>query len=115
MSENVFDFGPLLIGKNPELRNSDETVKRVNSSVFQISNNGKYDLQAFFTLRSSLPLEEGGTGEKSPFIIEPDNMELRIDETKHLTVYAFPDQAKMYKDEVICLLRDNPNPIVFNV
>lgn len=91
MSENVFDFGPLLIGKDPEKRHVDEVVKRVNSSVLQISNNGKYDLQATFTLRSSLPVEEGGTGEKSPFILDPDNMELKIDETKNLTVYAFPD------------------------
>jgi hydrocephalus-inducing protein len=115
VSENAFDFGPLLIGKDSEKRNTDETVKRVNSSIFQISNNGKYDLHATFTLRSSLPLEEGGTGEKSPFILEPDTMDLKMDETKHLTVYAFPDQAKLYKDEVICLLKDNPNPVIFNV
>jgi len=44
VSENVFDFGPLLIRKDPEKRHTDETVKKVNSSVFQISNNGKYDL-----------------------------------------------------------------------
>ena len=80
-----------MIGKNPELRNTDENIKKVNSSVFQISNNGKYDLNATFTLRSSLPVEEGGTGEKSPFILEPDVMDLKTDETKNLTVYAFPD------------------------
>lgn len=34
VSENVFDFGPLLIGKDPEKRHTDETVKKVNSSVF---------------------------------------------------------------------------------
>lgn len=115
MSENLFDFGPLLIGKDPEKRNADELIKKVNSSVFQISNNGKYDLQATFTLRSSLPAEEGGPGEKSPFIIEPDTMDLKIDETKNLTVYSFPDQARPFKDEVICLLKDNPNPVIFNV
>jgi hydrocephalus-inducing protein len=62
-----------------------------------------------------LPVEEGGTGEKSPFILDPDFMELKIDETKNLTVYAFPEQAKLYKDEIICLLKDNPNPVIFNV
>ena len=104
-----------MIGKDPEKRNTDEVVKRVNSSVLQISNNGKYDVQATFTLKSSLPVEEGGTGEKSPFILDPDNMELKIDETKNLIVYAFPDQAKLYKDEVICLLKDNPNPVIFSI
>ena len=33
VSENTFDFGPLLIKKDPELRNSDETMRQVNSSM----------------------------------------------------------------------------------
>lgn len=33
VSENTFDFGPLLIGKDPEQRESDE-VKKVNSTFF---------------------------------------------------------------------------------
>jgi hydrocephalus-inducing protein len=115
VSENVFDFGPLLIGKDPEKRHTDEVVKKVNSSVFQISNNGKYDLNATFCLKSSLPTEEGGLGEKSPFILDPETMDLKVDETKHLTVYSFPHEAKPFKDEVICLLKDNPNPVIFNV
>ena len=72
-------------------------------------------MQATFTLRSSLPVEEGGTGEKSPFIIEPETMDLKVDETKDLTVFSFPDQAKLFKDEIICLLKDNPNPVIFSV
>jgi hypothetical protein len=42
-------------------------------------------------------------------------MELEVDETKHLTVFAFPELAKLYKDEIICLLQDNPNPTVFSI
>lgn len=34
VNENVFDFGPLLINKDPEKRHTDETVKKVNSYVF---------------------------------------------------------------------------------
>jgi len=33
VSENTFDFGPLLIKKDPERRASDATMARVNSSV----------------------------------------------------------------------------------
>jgi hydrocephalus-inducing protein len=91
VSENTFDFGPLLIKKDAESRATDEQVKMINSSVLQITNNGKYKVEAAFTLQSSLPLEEGGKGEKSPFILEPESMELEVDETKHLTVFAFPD------------------------
>jgi len=60
-----------LIGKDPEKRHTDETIKKVNSSVFQITNNGKFVVSGTFTLKSTLPVEEGGTGEKSPFILDP--------------------------------------------
>jgi len=75
-SEGVFDFGPLLIRKDPEKRN-DEIVKKMNGTFFQVTNNGRYKLDATFLLKSSLPLEErlhGDEGilpDKSPFIMEP--------------------------------------------
>jgi len=113
-SEGIFDFGPLLIGKNAETRH-EEKVKAVNGTFFQITNNGKYDVSLNFTLRSSLPPEEGGPNEKSPFIIEPAEATLKIDETLNLQVFAFPDEAKVYKDEVIVLIKDNPNPAILQV
>jgi len=82
-SENVFDFGPLLIGKDPEKRD-DEAVRRINGTFFQITNNGKYDLEANFVLKSTLPAEEGGPNEKSPFIIDPPEAKLKVDETLNL-------------------------------
>lgn len=91
VSENTFDFGPLLIKKDPELRHTDETMRQVNASVLQITNNGKYKVEVAFTPKSTLQADEGGSGEKSPFILEPESMELEVDETKHLTVFAFPD------------------------
>jgi len=90
VSENVFDFGPLLIKKDPELR-ADETIKKVNSSVLRITNDGEYPVEASFTLKSTLPADEGGIGEKSPFILEPESMSLAVRETKDLTVFAFPE------------------------
>jgi hydrocephalus-inducing protein len=75
-SEQVFDFGPLLIKKDPEKR-ADETVQKVNGTFFQITNNGKYKLDAQFILKSSLPVDERLPGDegiipdKSPFIMEP--------------------------------------------
>ena len=115
VSENVFDFGPLLIKKDPELRATDETLKKVNSSVLRITNDGEYPVEAAFTLKSTLPADEGGIGEKSPFILEPESMSLAVRETKDLAVFAFPEQARLYKDEIVCLLKDNPNPTIFNI
>ena len=50
-------------------------------------------------LKSSLPLEERLTGDegilpdKSPFIMEPQEMTLAVGETKNLNVFAFPQDA----------------------
>lgn len=92
VNENVFDFGPLLIGKDSEKREEEE-VKKVNGTFFQITNNGKYDLEASFVLKSTLPNEEGGPADKSPFIIEPAEAKLKVDETLNLQVFAFPEAA----------------------
>ena len=68
-----------------------------------------------FTLGSTLPVEDGGPATKSPFIIEPSEATLKIDETLNLQVFAFPEEAKLYKDEVIVLIKDNPNPTILNI
>lgn len=101
-SEGTFDFGPLLIKKDPEKRATD--IAKPNSTFFQITNNGKYKLDASFVLRSSLPGEErlpsdeGILPDKSPFIMDPEEMSLAVGETKNLNVYAFPQEAVEYKD-----------------
>ncbi len=41
LSENVFDFGPLLIGKNAEKKNEKEMLL-TNSTVIKLLNNGHY-------------------------------------------------------------------------
>lgn len=66
-------------------------------------------------LKSTLPSDEGGPSEKSPFIIEPSEAKLKVDETLNLQVFAFPEAAQLYKDEVICLIKDNPNPTILQI
>ena len=41
LSENTFDFGPLLIGKNSEKKN-EKDIMATNSAVFKLFNNGNY-------------------------------------------------------------------------
>ena len=66
-------------------------------------------------LKSSLPAEEGGPSETAPFILDPPNMVLKKEETKELTIWSFPEAAKTYKDEIVCLLKNNPNPSIFSI
>ena len=42
-------------------------------------------------------------------MIEPAEATLAIDETLQLRVFSFPDEAKLYKDEVVILVKDNPH------
>ena len=116
-NEGVFDFGPLLMKKDPEKRN-DELVAKVNGTFFQITNNGKYELDATFALKSTLSPDEGGPEGKSPFILDPNECHLAIEGKEaslNLKVFAFPDEAKEYTDEVIVLIKDNPNPVVIPI
>lgn len=69
-----------MIKKDAEKR-QDPKVQEVNSTIFQITNNGKYKVDAVFTLRSTLSVEEGGSEGKSPFIIEPSECSLNMEET----------------------------------
>ena len=72
-------------------------------------------MEASFVLKSTLPPEEGGPTDKLPFIIEPAEAKLKVDETLNLQVFAFPEEARLYKDEIICLIKDNPNPTILQV
>lgn len=116
-SEGAFDFGPLLIGKDPEKRNDEDDnsglLRKANSSQFRISNNSKYNIQVKFALESTLMSEE--TQPKSPFILEPELMDLKVEETQEFTVWSFPDEDKFYEDKVVALIKENPNPAIFNL
>jgi len=87
----------------------------VNSSIFQITNNGRFPVEGTFTLKSTLSPEEGGQEGKSPFLIEPSECTLAVEETLQLRVFAFPEEAKLYKDEVVMLIKDNPNPVIIPI
>lgn len=116
-NEGVFDFGPLLIGKDPEKRDPENENSKVlaeaNSSQYRITNNGKYDLQVKFALESTQVTDEPQP--KSPFILDPEIMELKVEETKNLTVWCFPEEDKLYEDKVVALIKDNPNPAIFKL
>ena len=86
-SESVFDFGPLLIGKNAEAKNED-SVKQMNSSVFRITNFGKYKCFLEFDLSSSINHSESPEYKQGIFMIEPYTMELNLEETGEIRVWA---------------------------
>jgi hypothetical protein len=110
LSESVFDFGPLLIGKKADDKNED-SVKQMNSSVFRITNAGKYKCFIEFDLSSTIHADNPEY-KKDVFLIEPNNFTLDMDETGEIRVWALPDQDQKFKDDLICMVKDNPTPMI---
>ena len=48
--------------------------------------------------------------QKTPFLLPKSSIEIKIGQTAELDVYAFPSKQTEYKDELICLIEDNPIP-----
>ncbi len=107
----MFDFGPLLIGKDFEKRHTDKC--KINAAELHISNAGNYALHVDFFLRSQS--EEFKSDNKSPFYFEPASMDIpvRNEEPFHLKMWALPDKPIDYKDCLICVIKDNPKPVLF--
>ena len=105
--EGKYEFGPLLIGKLPDKKNTD-SVKRTNSENFRITNGGLYPINIEFALRSCI-----GSDKKSVFLFEPESMKLALDETKEITVWAFPDSLGEFSDTLLALIEGNPKPVMF--
>ena len=75
--EKQFDFGPLLIGKDPS-KKEEENIKGMNSSTFRITNNGKFEADVKFYFASELKDEEDESSNreyinytKDIFLMEP--------------------------------------------
>ncbi|EGR29178.1 hypothetical protein IMG5_161280 [Ichthyophthirius multifiliis] len=109
-SENVFDFGPLLIGKNPE-KKIDPDIRKINSTTFRISNHGKYEANLTFSLISSIKTDQ--EYKKGIFFIEPQQMIIQQNDIpQELRVWAIPDAAQKFKDDIIIMIKDNPTPLI---
>jgi len=99
-----------LIGKKAEDKNED-SVKQMNSSVFRITNAGKYKCNIEFELSSTIHVDNPEY-KKDVFLIEPASMELNLDETGDIRVWALPDVDQKFRDDLICMIKDNPTPMI---
>ena len=112
VSEDKFDFGPLLIGKNEENK-QEEILKSKNSSVFRITNSGKYKAEVLFDLASNVI--QTGDYKKGIYTFEPESMDLEVDQTREVRVWCIPDEPKKFVDELICMVKGNPKPFIIDL
>ncbi|KAJ1491732.1 hypothetical protein T484DRAFT_1773430 [Baffinella frigidus] len=100
MSREMFEFGPLLVGKDKE---DYKTKYEENREKFRITNNGHFDMHLDFCFRNDT--------DGSVFVVEPEELDLAVDQTMDVTVFAFTEQEGEFKDQLVCNIRDNPEPV----
>ena len=100
MSREVFEFGPLLVGKEKEGYKEKYEENREN---FRITNNGQFDMHIDFCFRNDT--------EGKVWVVEPEELDLAVDQTQDVTVYAFTEEEGEFQDALICNIRDNPEPV----
>eukprot|EP00698_Gefionella_okellyi_P022526 TRINITY_DN7486_c0_g1_i1.p1 TRINITY_DN7486_c0_g1~~TRINITY_DN7486_c0_g1_i1.p1 ORF type:complete len:4186 (-),score=1237.39 TRINITY_DN7486_c0_g1_i1:99-12656(-) len=103
--DNVFDFGPLLMKK--ERKEYKQCPHPDNVERFRITNNGLYPCHIDFMFKSD--------ASQTTFLLDPPAMDLERDQTADLLVWAYPETAGEFKDAVICCVKDNPVPAVFDI
>ena len=72
VSEHCFDFGPSVIGKDPQQK---EQFNQSNSALFRISNHGKFDCEVSFALMSAV--KEDAEYSKNVFFFEPESLAIK--------------------------------------
>lgn len=132
INKGTFEFGPLLAGKPSEGWNEGKHPN--NCARMRITNNGHFDLHVEFKLKSAMPAEgeegkkvadkkgkkggdkKGGAADNSEIILlDPPEMDIKVDETQELYVYGFPKAVGPVEDAVMAIIADNPTPAEFPV
>ncbi|XP_039245118.1 hydrocephalus-inducing protein-like isoform X2 [Pipra filicauda] len=105
MSTKQFHFGPLLCGKSREWYKAQNCPS--NSEKLTILNDSPMEAEVHFSF------ENDSKGET--FLLDPPNMRLQPKEKKKLSIWAYPTSAGLLEDSLVCCIRDNPEPVVFQL
>jgi hydrocephalus-inducing protein len=126
-SLGVYDFGPLLAGRSPPARIPAEAEEgqpatpldayvRQHMESFRITNNSLFKANVKLCLGSSAEAADPKAfNEEFPFIVEPEELELEIDETQEISVSCFPTREGTYADKIVVTVEHNPEPVEFQL
>ena len=105
LSDEIFEFGPLLAGKNRE-RYRDGRYPE-NMETITILNNSPMEAHITFSYLSD--------PNATTFLLEPHSMVLKPGESQPLTMWAYPKTPGKYEDSLVCCIKENPEPVTFKV
>ena len=135
VSRNMFEFGPLLVGKDKTGRDAD--AMRTNGDCFRISNDGPFTAKVNFSFLEgragaasvAAGPTEGDEGAEAAaaaapaaksgkpsdvFVVEPAALELEPGETKELAVWAYPQAEGTVEATLRCTIEDSPEVVSFD-
>ena len=101
-SEGQFNFGPLLIIKDKQVRN-----KWAYHANIQLRNDGKFP--------SEITAELQVVGGKAGWALEGGTQTIAPNETGNITLHFNPTAVDVYKNRVTVYVKDNPEPMYLNI
>ncbi|RTG80866.1 hydrocephalus-inducing protein, partial [Schistosoma bovis] len=105
MSTSCFEFGPLLIEKSKE--RIQENYYPENITYFNLVNTSQMD--------SDIKLYFLNDPDEECYSVEPKELNLKPNQSNSVRICAFPKLNKHYNDALVCLIKDNPEPILFKL
>ncbi|XP_074644164.1 hydrocephalus-inducing protein homolog [Tubulanus polymorphus] len=105
LTTEVFEFGPLLIGKSREKYKEGKYPE--NMETFTILNTSPLEADINFCFLND---SKGET-----YLLDPPNMILKPSESAGLCVWAYPKAPGAFEDAIVCCVRENPEPIIFKI
>ncbi|XP_075290309.1 hydrocephalus-inducing protein homolog isoform X2 [Opisthocomus hoazin] len=105
MDTGVFHFGPLLCGKSRDWYKALDHPS--NCEKITILNVTPLEAEVQFFFEHDLKAET--------FLLDPPSMRLKPNEKQELSIWAYPTSAGLVEDNLICCVKENPEPVVFRL
>ena len=125
LSENVFEFGPLFVRHEDPTKN--KTTSR-NSTIFTFKNKTTFSVEMNFAflkpqISNDPPPTKGNKKNnedalandlknKEVFSLEHNKLLIEPGETRELKVLAIPEKEEIYRNSLICCIKENPQPMI---
>ncbi|XP_073515931.1 hydrocephalus-inducing protein homolog isoform X2 [Phyllobates terribilis] len=105
LSTATFDFGPLLCGKSRDKYKAGQYPENMEKvTICNVS-----PLESDVTLCFQFDMKA------ATFILDPPNMSLKPGEKQELSLWAYPTAPGVFDDNIVCCIKDNPEPVIFHV
>ncbi|XP_074055255.1 hydrocephalus-inducing protein homolog isoform X3 [Macrotis lagotis] len=105
MNQDVFHFGPLLCGKTRDKYKAVQFPD--NMEKLTILNNSPMTAEVAFFFQYDV--------KANTYILDPPTMTLKPNEKQVLSVWAYPTAVGVFDDNIICCIKENPEPAIFRI